>query len=212
VVAEPLSIPATFTKSKPSREKGEQKVNRYTKHNSSEVKPLKTKHIAISNRDKNAVFPHNAIGATTPMMTDARKKISHRRTKRPNKRAAHDAAPPRLAGVELYFDNLDRAKTFYRDCLGLSLADEEPGHHAKFHGGSSFVCLERKGAENYPSADKAVLFFEVADLNRTIARIGPERILHHEPNPGGRRSAWAVLHDPEGHNILLVEKNSRERK
>jgi predicted enzyme related to lactoylglutathione lyase len=145
-------------------------------------------------------------------MTPAtRKKTSHRRTKRANKLAAHETASPRLAGVELYFDNLDRAKAFYRDCLGLSLADEEPGHHAKFDSGAGFVCLERKGAENYPSADKAVLFLEVADLNRAIARIGPERILHHEPNPGARRQAWAVFHDPEGHNILLLEK-TRERK
>ena len=121
-------------------------------------------------------------------------------------------SPPRLAGVELYFDNLDRAKTFYRDCLGLSLTDEQPGHHAKFDGGPSFVCLERKGAENYPSADKAVLFLEVPNLDRAIARIGPERILHHEPNPGGRGRAWAVLHDPEGHNILLLEKNPRKSK
>jgi predicted enzyme related to lactoylglutathione lyase len=124
---------------------------------------------------------------------------------------ARQTERPRLAGVELYFDNLERACDFYRDCLGLSLADEQPGHHAKFNGGSGFVCLERKGAENYPSADKAVLFLEVTDLNRAIARIGPERILHHEPNASGRRQAWAVLHDPEGHNILLLEKKAARR-
>lgn len=124
-------------------------------------------------------------------------------------RPAHKKpSPPRLAGVELYFDNLERARDFYRDSLGLSLEDEQLGHHAKFEIGPSFVCLERKGAENYPSADKAVLFLEVPNLNRAIARIGPERILHHEPNPGARRQAWAVLHDPEGHNILLIEKKS----
>jgi catechol 2,3-dioxygenase-like lactoylglutathione lyase family enzyme len=146
------------------------------------------------------------------MTPAARKKTSHRRTKLANKLAAHEAAPPRLAGVELYFDNLDRAKAFYRDSLGLSLAGEEPGHHAKFHSGASFVCLERKGAENYPSADKAILFLEVPDLNRAIARIGAERILHHEPNAAARRPAWAVLHDPEGHNILLIEKKSSRRQ
>lgn len=118
-------------------------------------------------------------------------------------------ASPRLAGVELYFDNLDRAKGFYRDCLSLPLASEDPGHHTKFDGGSSFVCLERKGAGNYPSADKAVLFLEVADLNRAIARVGAERILHHEPVTNGARRPWAVLQDPEGHNILLLERNSR---
>jgi catechol 2,3-dioxygenase-like lactoylglutathione lyase family enzyme len=123
-------------------------------------------------------------------------------------RSAKNRSLPRLTGVELYFDNLDRARAFYRDYLGLSLSGDEPDRHAKFDAGSSFVCLERKGAENYPSADKAVLFLEVSDLSRAIARIGAERIVHHEPNPGGRRQAWAVLHDPVGHDILLLEKKS----
>jgi predicted enzyme related to lactoylglutathione lyase len=114
----------------------------------------------------------------------------------------------RLAGVELYFDSLEGAKEFYRDRLGLKLQDEQLGHHAKFDGGAGFICCERKGAEDYPSADKAVLFLEVGDLSSAIARIGPERILSREPTPCGRRPAWAVLHDPEGHNILLLEKKS----
>jgi predicted enzyme related to lactoylglutathione lyase len=70
----------------------------------------------------------------------------------------------RLVGVELYFDDMDQAKTFYGETLGLEVSDEERGHYAKFDGGGSFVCLERKGSESYPSRDKAVLFFEVPDL------------------------------------------------
>jgi catechol 2,3-dioxygenase-like lactoylglutathione lyase family enzyme len=70
----------------------------------------------------------------------------------------------RLVGVELYFQDLERAKGFYRDTLGLDLADESVGHHAKFDGGAAFICLERKGAESYPSHDKAVVFLEVPDL------------------------------------------------
>lgn len=118
----------------------------------------------------------------------------------------------RLAGVELYFDNLDAAKEFYRDRLGLKLQGEQPDHHAQFDGGAGFICCERKGAENYPSADKAVLFFEVADLGKAMARVGNERIIRREPTPCGRRPAWAVLHDPEGHNILLLEKKSSGQK
>lgn len=50
--------------------------------------------------------------------------------------------------------------------MGLEVCDEQVGHHAKFDSGAGFVCLERKGAESYPSKDKAVLFFEVPDLRR----------------------------------------------
>ena len=107
---------------------------------------------------------------------------------------------PQFIGVELYFNNLEMAKKFYVETLGLDLSDEQVGHHAKFDGGAGFVCLERKGAESYPSKDKAVLFFEVPDLRSAIAAIGQDRVVQSE-------SRWAVLHDPEGHNILLLQRS-----
>ena len=106
-----------------------------------------------------------------------------------------------FSGVELYFDDLERAKSFYRDVLGLTISDEDPGHHAKFDNGAGFICLECKGAENYPSKDKAVLFFEVQDLTASLNAIGRDLFVRIE-------NTWAVLHDPEGHNILLLEKKN----
>ena len=101
-------------------------------------------------------------------------------------------------GIELYFEDLLRAKKFYEETLSLSLSDEQIGHHARFDSGAGFICLERKGAESYPSKDKAVLFFEVSDLRSAVAGIGHEKFVHVE-------ATWAVLHDPEGHNVLLLQ-------
>jgi hypothetical protein len=84
---------------------------------------------------------------------------------------------------------------------GLEVFDERVGDHAKFDGGAGFVCIERKGAELYPSKDKAVLFFEVPNLKSAIAAIGQDRLVQAE-------RTWAVLRDPEGHNILLLEMSS----
>ena len=106
-----------------------------------------------------------------------------------------------FVGVELYFDDLEGAKEFYAGTLGLEISDEQVGHHAKFDSGAGFVCLERKGSEPYPSKDKAVLFFEVPDLRAAIAAIGQDRLVQSE-------SRWAVIHDPEGHNILLLERST----
>jgi predicted enzyme related to lactoylglutathione lyase len=106
----------------------------------------------------------------------------------------------RFVGVELYFDDLERAKKFYIETLGLEISDEQVGHHAKFDSGTGFVCLERKGSEPYPSKDKAVLFFEVPDLRAAIAAIGQDRLVQSE-------SAWAVTYDPEGHNVLLLQRS-----
>ena len=108
----------------------------------------------------------------------------------------------RFVGAELYFEDLERAKKFYLDTLGLHISDEQPGHHAKFGAGAAFVCLEAKGSESYPSRDKAVLFFEVHDLRAAVNAIGPHRFVRSGPH-------WAVLHDPEGHNILLLEGGPR---
>jgi predicted enzyme related to lactoylglutathione lyase len=111
-----------------------------------------------------------------------------------------------LAGVELYFEDLPRARAFYKDVLGLEIADETPGHYAKFDGGASFICVERKGSESYPSQDKAVLFFEVEDLAAALESLGPERVVQSGNSKRGRPS-WAVIHDPEGHNILLLGRD-----
>ncbi len=111
----------------------------------------------------------------------------------------------RLIGVELYFDDLQLGKQFYSDMLGLELLDEEEGHHARFDAGGSFVCLERKGAESYPSRDKAVVFLEVSNLADAIGNIGEEKVIATKPLGEGHRRPWAALHDPEGYNIVLVE-------
>ncbi len=107
----------------------------------------------------------------------------------------------RFVGIEIYFDDSERAKKFYVETLGLQVSDEQPGHHAKFDSDAGFVCLERKGSESYPSSDKAVLFFEVPDLQAAIAAIGQNRLVRSE-------AQWAVLHDPEGHNVLLLQAGS----
>jgi hypothetical protein len=88
---------------------------------------------------------------------------------RPNQRIgkspmASSAFP--LVGVELYFEDLPRARAFYQEVLGLELAETQEGHHAKFMTPGGFICLERQGVEEYPSADKAVLFFEVTNLSQ----------------------------------------------
>lgn len=74
----------------------------------------------------------------------------------------------------------------------------------QFASDGRFLCLERKGIESYQSKDKAVLFFKVPSIRSAIAAIGREKLVHSE-------STWAVLHDPEGHNILLVQSDAADQ-
>ncbi len=48
-----------------------------------------------------------------------------------------------------------------------------------------------------------VLFFEVSDLPAALEAIGRDKIIQSEPEGTGR-PGWVVIHDPEGHNILLL--------
>ena len=110
----------------------------------------------------------------------------------------------RLVGVELYFDDLVAAKNFYEGTLGLDIFGEQPGHHAQFNVGQAFLCLEKKGVEDYPSRDKAVIFLEVPNVQAAVEAIGRERFVHVE-NGDERTQPWAVRRDSEGHNVLLLE-------
>ena len=111
----------------------------------------------------------------------------------------------RLAGVELYFENLGAAKAFYAETLGLPLQEYDPDHHAKFAAGDGFVCAEKKGVEDYVSADKAVVFLEVPSVRQAVESVGPPHVLRAElsgPKP------WAAIRDPEGHTVLLLQRTA----
>lgn len=111
----------------------------------------------------------------------------------------------RLAGVELYFEDLTTAKHFYEDIIGLALEEDQPDHHAKFAGGGAFLCLERKGVEDYPSADKAVVFLEVPNVRSAADRIGPPHVIRADLTSA---RPWAAIRDPEGHTVLLLERST----
>jgi predicted enzyme related to lactoylglutathione lyase len=117
---------------------------------------------------------------------------------------------PRIVGFELYFERLHAAKEFYRDILGLPLTEDVPAHHAKFDSLRAFLCLERKGSESYPSADKAVVFIEVGNLDAIVQQLR-DRIVQSGARTPGEALTWAVLHDPEGHNVVLMQAVAESR-
>jgi predicted enzyme related to lactoylglutathione lyase len=108
----------------------------------------------------------------------------------------------RLAGVELYFNDLEAAKTFYRDVMGLALDEDDPHHHAKFGLGSVFLCLEAKGVEGYASMDKAVVFVEVADIRAAMDRIDSRHLVGSDLSSS---HPWVAIRDPEGHTVMLLQ-------
>jgi len=53
-----------------------------------------------------------------------------------------------LPGVEVYFHDVEDARRFYRDLLGLKILDAQGGHDTRFNRGSAVVHVERERSES----------------------------------------------------------------
>jgi predicted enzyme related to lactoylglutathione lyase len=110
-----------------------------------------------------------------------------------------------LEGVVLYSRDLDRARTFYRDVLGLPILLEEP-HVLHFDAGSVRVAIHQYPTEGAREAPEGFLVFAVDNLDVAYADLkgrGAEFLGPPANRPYGR---VAYVHDPEGHEIGLIEE------
>lgn len=110
--------------------------------------------------------------------------------------------------------DMDRAKKFYGDTLGLKLLDEGPGS-------ARFECGEHSVLDIYPSqfagtAKNTVAGWQVNDLNAAMVELRARGVRFEEYDlPGlktdegiaasdGGRSAW--FKDPDGNTFALAEE------
>jgi catechol 2,3-dioxygenase-like lactoylglutathione lyase family enzyme len=127
--------------------------------------------------------------------------------------------PVRLAKYDiigfLSIVDVERAKAFYRDTLGLTLVSEEPPFALVFeaHG----IMLRLGMAKSLPPAHGTVLGWNVPDIASAVTELA-EAGVHFErypqlpqddlgvwTAPGGAKVAW--FKDPDG-NILSVSQHS----
>jgi catechol 2,3-dioxygenase-like lactoylglutathione lyase family enzyme len=112
--------------------------------------------------------------------------------------------------------DLDRARTFYRDKLGLEPAEERPGGLLYNCASGSFVLFASNGAA---SGDHTQMAFTVTDLDAVVTELRTRGVVFEEydfpgfrteagiaditgnyPSKGtGERGAW--FHDSEGNLI-----------
>lgn len=110
-----------------------------------------------------------------------------------------------LEGIILYSEDLDKAKAFYRDLLGLPVLLEE-NHVVHFDAGSVRLAIHRYPTGEKGEAPEGFIVFSVDDLAETyedLRRRGVEFLGPPADRPYGR---VAYLRDPEGHEIGLVEE------
>lgn len=109
-----------------------------------------------------------------------------------------------LDHVYYWTRDMDRAVTFYREVIGLTLRRRAGDEWAEFEAGPARLALHGTDEAELPSSGTAV--FRVADLDearwvleqRGASFDGPESEV-----PGSAR--FATMHDPDGNPVQLIE-------
>ena len=115
-------------------------------------------------------------------------------------------APPwLLEGVVLYSRDLDQARTFYRDVLGLPVLLEE-AHVLHFDAGTVRLAIHRYPTGETTESREGFLVFSVEDLDGVYAELARRGVGFLGPPADRPYGRVAYFHDPEGHEIGLIEE------
>src|SRR2546426_10222521 len=110
--------------------------------------------------------------------------------------------PFALEGIVWYSEDLDRARAFYRDVLGLPLLLDE-GHVIHFDAGTVRLAIHRRPPGEGREAPEGVLAFGVDDMTAAYAELSKRgAVVLGAPaqRPYGR---VGYLHAPDGHETGL---------
>jgi predicted enzyme related to lactoylglutathione lyase len=110
-----------------------------------------------------------------------------------------------LEGIVLYSQDLDRAKAFYGDLLGLPVLLEE-AHVIHFDAGTVRLAIHRYPTGPAREAPEGFLVFAVENLEAAYEDLRQRGAEFLGPPATRAYGKVAYLHDPEGHEIGLLEE------
>jgi methylmalonyl-CoA/ethylmalonyl-CoA epimerase len=122
-------------------------------------------------------------------------------------------SPTRLAQVALTVHDLDRAKAFYRDVLGLPHLFDAPPGLAFFQCGETRLMLSRP--EGPETSGRSILYYAVDDIEAAFGAMEGQGAIFEEPprkiaEVGGKAIHLAVCRDGEGNLLGLMSEVSVE--
>ncbi|HEX6376275.1 MAG TPA: VOC family protein [Allosphingosinicella sp.] len=115
--------------------------------------------------------------------------------------------PIRLAQVAIVVDDLDRAKSFYGDVLGLPHLFDAPPGLAFFQCGETRLMLSRP--EGPETAGSSILYYGVEDVEAAYASMKAKGVGFEEPprriaEVDGKPIHLALCRDTEGNLLGLI--------
>jgi methylmalonyl-CoA/ethylmalonyl-CoA epimerase len=115
--------------------------------------------------------------------------------------------PTRLAQVAIVVEDLDRAKAFYRDVLGLPHLFDAPPGLAFFQCGETRLMLSRP--EGPDAAGGSILYYGVDDVEAACREMSAQGVAFEEParkiaEVEGKPIHLAICRDSEGSLLGLI--------
>lgn len=110
-----------------------------------------------------------------------------------------------VEGIVLYSRDLARAKEFYHGLLGLPVLLEE-ANVTHFDAGSVRLAIHRYPIEGPREAPEGFVVFAVDDLATVYEELRRKGAEFLGPPANRAYGRVAYLHDPEGHEIGLLEE------
>lgn len=118
----------------------------------------------------------------------------------------------KLGLLMIVVKNMDRSVAFYRDVVGMQMLFHQ-SNWSQFDGGNILLGLHPEGEEVKVSPTSGFsIGFYVDDVVKAVSEIknrGGHIDVEPRPEPFGR---WALLKDPDGYNIQIIELKSGYRE
>jgi predicted enzyme related to lactoylglutathione lyase len=118
----------------------------------------------------------------------------------------------KLGLIMVVVKDMTRSVGFYRDVLGLKQLFVQ-GNWSQFDAGNILVGLHPEGEEvKVGPTSGCTIGIYVDDITKAVAEIkrrGGHFAIEPRPEPFGR---WALLNDPDGYNIQIIELKSGYRE
>jgi predicted enzyme related to lactoylglutathione lyase len=120
-------------------------------------------------------------------------------------------APRRIAQIAIVVDDLERAKAFYRDVLGLAWIADAPPSLCFFQCGETRLMLSPP--EGPETRGSSILYYDVEDVAAAHAEMAAKGVAFlQEPHVVGRLGdkevSLAICRDSEGNMLGLMSERT----
>jgi lactoylglutathione lyase len=118
----------------------------------------------------------------------------------------------KIGAVILLVRDMKKSIEFYRDVLGMQLKRESEDWVELSKGSSTVLALHpaRKSPENTQKQTGMLVGFNVTDLQDVCRELEKKKVKFYKKQTEENFGKHAIIEDPDGHLVSLVELSSKE--